>query len=369
MSSKYKKSPRKHLENDTPHIHKVPTMLEHRRKFIKISAIWSAFWHKISQNKSHRSFRRSYREDYVKDEEMRGVLSQNFYTIGIIKKNWKLFLSLLLFSVIAHIILTGLMSEATYKNFQKNFDETNLELSGGRFGNFAKASLMLASTVLTGGLSQAQSDTQQVFGAVIFLVVWLVGIFIIRAYMKKQKIKFRDALYNALSPLISVTIVFLIGFIQMIPVFLTIIIYSAAKLSDFLSTPFYALTFFLFASVMILISFYLIPGTLLALVAVSAPGMYPLPALTATNTLIVGRRIKITVRIVFMLFFLGIFWIILGLPVILLDFLLKVKISFIADLPIVPVWLVTLTSMSFIYATTYLYTMYRDILNLDKKNG
>ena len=329
----------------------------------------SLFWQKISQNKFHKSFKRSYREDYVRGEEkIRGGLSQVFYTIEIIKKNWKIFFALLIFSVLTHIILTGMMSEATYKNFQKAFDETNQEITGGRFGNFAKAGLLLASTMVTGGLNQVPSDVQQIFAVIIFLIMWLVGIFIIRAHLGKKKIKFRDALYNALSPLISAVVIFLIGFIQMIPVFITIILYSAAKISDFLATPLYALTFFLFAVIMILISLYLIPGTILALVAVSAPGVYPLAALSAANALIIGRRIKIITRLIFMFFFLGIFWLIFGLPIILLDLWLKSQFVWLSNFPIVPVWLIILTSVSFIFITVYLYTIYRNILKLDKKD-
>ena len=52
--------------------------------------------------KLHKSFRRSYREDYKRDLEVPGIMHHVFATFKIIFKNWKLFLPLLVISVLPH---------------------------------------------------------------------------------------------------------------------------------------------------------------------------------------------------------------------------------------------------------------------------
>ena len=79
---------------------------------------------KLSQIKSrkkvspHKSFRRSYREDYTRDLEIPGLLSHALSSFKIIFKNWKLFLPLIAIAVVFNIVLVGIMSEATYVQFQ-----------------------------------------------------------------------------------------------------------------------------------------------------------------------------------------------------------------------------------------------------------
>ena len=86
---------------------------------------------------------------------------------------------------------------------------------------------------------------------ILFLIIWLSTIFILRHRLAGHKIKLRDALYNAMTPLVSTFLVFIVALIQCIPIFILIIVYSAAVQTEFLSTPFYALVFFIFAAVMI----------------------------------------------------------------------------------------------------------------------
>lgn len=326
------------------------------------------FWQTISANKNHKTLKRSYREDYVRKKELKGVLEQFFLTIKIIFKNKKTLLALLITVAVLHIVLSGLMSEELYKQFQEAFDNTNKNITGGRFGNFAKASLVLVSTMVTGGFNQSPSESQQIFGVFIFLITWLAVIYTIRAYYEKKKVRLRDALYRSMTPLLSTLAVLVIIFIQAIPIFIVMITYSAAVLSNFLDTPFYALIYFIFASLMILLSLYLLTGSIVGLVAVTVPGVYPLEGLRASNDLILGYRLNMATRIVFSVLILGVFWLMLGIPVVLFDFWLKTNFAVLEWLPIVPFWLMILTCSSFIFLSVYFYVIYKNILEINKEN-
>ena len=205
------------------------------------------------------------------------------------------------------------------------------------------------------------SEAAMVFGAIILMIMWLTTIFFLRHIMAKKKVKFRDGLYNAMTPLVSTFVVLVVALIQCIPIFVLIIAYSAAVQTEFLATPFYALVFFIFAALMILISGYLLSSSLMALVAVSAPGLYPMRALNAASELMMGRRVRFILRLVALILVLAVVWVVIMLPLILFDMFMK-QFEWTAGVPFVPICLTIMTCFTCIYVTTYLYIYYRWLL-------
>jgi len=321
-------------------------------------------WNKKAQRiKLHKSFKLSHHEDYARPLAAPGMLSFAMTTLGFLLKRWKLFGALLLIIVGMNIFLVGIMQENTYVAFQETIDETNENLIGGQLGTVAKAGLLLVSTITTGGLNQGMNEVQQVFAILLFIIVWLVTIYLIRHILAGNKPRFRDGLYNALSPFISTLLVFLVAFLHLIPIFIVIITYSTAIATDFLATPLYAFIFWLLAAGLTLLSCYLLPGSILGLVAVSAPGMYPMAAVNTASDLMAGRRVKFILRVLFALFFLAVLWVIVMLPVILLDFWIKGASNWATGIPIVPLFLVSMTCFTFIYLSAYFYLFYRKMLD------
>ena len=316
--------------------------------------------------KLHKSFRRSYHEDYQRGLEVPGLMAHAAATFKMIFKNWKIFACLILVIMILNMVLVGLMSESTYTEFQEILDETNLQLAGGEIGNVAKASLLLISTITTGGLSGESSESAVVFAIILFLVTWLTTIFILRHRFAGHKIKLRDALYNAMTPFISTLIVFMVILFQCLPIVLLIIVYSTALATDFLATPFYALVFFIFAVAMILWSGYLVSGSLMGLVSISAPGLYPFRAIHTASDLMAGRRVRFIIRLFYLFVVLIFTWVFVALPLILLDLWLKSSFAWLTGFPFVPLVLLFLTCFTMIYVATYLYLYYRWMLNYDE---
>ena len=280
----------------------------------------------------------------------------------MIFKNWKLFLPFLIIVVLLDILFVGIMEEADYVNYQETLDQASLQVAGGDIGNFAKAGLILISTVTTGGLSGESSEAAMVFSAIIFLIIWLVTIFLLRHLLAGHKVKLRDGLYNAMTPLISTFLVLLVALIQCIPIFILIVVYSAAVQTDFLATPFYALLFFIFASLMIILSGYLLSSSLIALIAVSAPGLYPMRALHTASDLMAGRRIKFILRLIALIIVLALMWVIVMLPLILFDMWIK-QFEWTTGVPFIPICLTIMTCFTAIYVTVYLYMYYRWMLD------
>lgn len=309
----------------------------------------------------HKTFRRSYREDYARETNIPGIMYHIMASFRMIFKNWKLFLPLLIIAVVLNALFVGIMSEANYTKFQDVMDQASAEVTGGEVGGVAKAGLLLVSTITTGGLSGESSEAAVAFGVMIFLVVWLTTIFLVRHLLARHKVKLRDGLYNAMTPLISTLVLFVVAVVQCIPILFLIVVYSAAVQTDFLATPFYALIFFVFAAVMILLSGYLLSSSLIAMVAVSVPGMYPMRALAAASDLMMGRRVRLILRLVALMIALVIVWVLVMLPLILFDLWIK-QFEWSAGIPFVPICLTIMTCFTYIYVTVYLYMYYRWML-------
>lgn len=266
--------------------------------------------------RSEASFRLYQREEFLRELEVPGVGQHIFQTFKMIFLNYKIFLPFLLIMVLVTVGILGFLNFSQYKD-------------------------VAISTVIIN----------------VILVIWLVTIFVLRHKMAGNKIGLRDALYNAMTPFLSSLVVLILAAIQVIPIILLTVAYSSAVETHFLDTPFYAFLFFIFAFLMILLTSYLWSGTLMALVAVSAPGLYPLEAIKTANEMMMGRRIRFTLRLIALFIVLFVMWALLIWPMAV----------WVPESPATSVVLTIVGCFSIIYIAAYLYLYYRWMLKFDTK--
>ena len=313
----------------------------------------------------HRSFKRSYYEDYQRKTELPSLTSQASAAFKMFFKFWKIFLPLLLIFVGLYIFLIGAMSENTLADVKANVEQTNKDVADGKIGTVGKAGLTLLGIISTGGLT-TMNDAQIVIAVLLFAIIWLVTIYLARHLLAgHQEIKMRDGFYSALSPLVSTLVVGLIIFLEAVPIMLTIIVFQVALTTEFLSTPFYALLFFMFAALMITLSLYLLSSSFFAIIVVSAPGLYPLTAVRMAKNLIMGRRLRFLIRVFYLVIIVALLYLLLLMPAIILDGILKAQFAWLADskIPFVAIIQLTITVFIFIYLSIYFYLFYRALLD------
>ena len=313
----------------------------------------------------HRSFKRSYYEDYQRKTELPSLTSQASAAFKMFFKFWKIFLPLLLIFVGLYIFLIGAMSENTLADVKANVEQTNKDVADGKIGTVGKAGLTLLGIISTGGLT-TMNDAQIVIAVLLFAIIWLVTIYLARHLLAgHQEIKMRDGFYSALSPLVSTLVVGLIIFLEAVPIMLTIIVFQVALTTEFLSTPFYALLFFMFAALMITLSLYLLSSSFFAIIVVSAPGLYPLTAVRMAKNLIMGRRLRFLIRIFYLVIIVALLYLLLLMPAIILDGALKSQFAWLTDskIPFVAIIQLTITVFIFIYLSIYFYLFYRALLD------
>lgn len=314
----------------------------------------------------HRSFRITGRRDYARSLKLPGYFSFSNHVFKTLWTNRKLFLLLSVFFALLTVSIVGLASQDSYETLVGTLEATSGGIFSGGFGEIGKASLLFLSAS-TGGISQSLSEVQQVYAVIITLFTWLISVWLLRNIMAGNKVKLRDGIYSAGSPIISTLVVFLVFLVQLLPVALALIGYGAATSTGLLEGGFEAMLFWIAAALFSTLSFYWVTSTFIAMVIVTLPGMYPFKALKIAGDLVVGRRLRILLRIAWMILITVILWAITMIPIILVDKWIKSIWAFVSWVPTVPIALLAMTSLTIIWISSYIYLLYRRIVADDAK--
>ena len=314
----------------------------------------------------HRSFRRSRRRDYIRGLKLPGYWSFTAKVHKLLWKNKRLFLSMALFYSVLSAILVGLASQDTYIELADMLQETGSEIFTGNWGEIGKASLLLGTSVL-GGINQTPSEAQRIFAPLIFLLVWLSTIWLLRSVMAGQKPRLRDALYNSGSPIVSTLLVSLVFLIQLLPAAFAALGFWAATQTGFIWDGLESMLFWVLIILLLVLSLYWGVSTFIAMIIITLPGMYPMRAIQTAGDMIVGRRLKILLRLLWMASYVVVTWFFIVVPIIIIDAWLKDIWPNTEWLPVVPVTILLLSSLTVVWSTAYIYILYRKIVDDDTK--
>ena len=113
------------------------------------------------------------------------------------------------------------------------------------------------------------------------------------------------------------------------------------------------------------LSLYWITSTIIAMVIVTLPGMYPMKALRLAGDIAVGRRIRILLRLTWLVVLLLLAWAVVLIPTIVLDGALASAMPIMANVPIVPMAALLLASFSVVFSASYVYVLYRKVVEDD----
>lgn len=317
----------------------------------------------------HRSFRPTRRRDYVRTLTMPGYFSFTMYVLKLIWAWKRHFIGIAFIYGLLTAFFVGLASQETYAQLSDTLTQTGGDFMSGGAGEITKAGVLLASSVAN-SLNTTQLDgsvgaQQIVVTAFVLLITWLSTVWLLRAILAGQKPKLRDGLYNSGAPIIPTFLVSLILVLQILPVSLASIGVSVASATGLLDAGVVSMIFWIFVGLLGLLSLYWITSTVIALVIVTLPGMYPMQALRTAGDLVVGRRIRILLRVLWSLVFSAGVWIVIMIPIILLDGWIKKVIPAIADWPIVPIALLIMSALTIVWIACYTYLLYRKVVDDD----
>lgn len=313
------------------------------------------------EGRTHRSFRRTRRRDYVRPLPIPGVLLSTYQVNALFFKYRKPFLLLGLIYVVLYVVLVGAASQDTYNEIVTALQAEDARTWTEAFGFVGQAGLVLLS--IGGTIGGSFNEAQQIFSVILILLVWLTVVWMLRNLQAGHAVKLRDALYNAGAPIVSSFLVVLVLVIQLIPVGIAMFAYSMADASGLLTGGVEAMLFWTAAIILGMLSLYWITSTLFALIVVTLPGMYPMKALKIASELMFGRRINMLLRWVWMALFAFFAWIVVLLPVVMLDMWLKSLLPQLSWVPIVPFAIVCMGALTTMWVAIYVYTLYRKVVD------
>lgn len=310
----------------------------------------------------HRSFRRTRRRDYVKPLHLPGYVSFTSYVFATLWQRKATYLLAVVFYSVLTSILVGVASQDMFQQTLDLFKSGGDQLFSGLWGEIGKAGLLLAVGV-GGNFTPQPSEAQQIYGVILLLIIWLTTIWLLRAQLVGKKPRLRDGLYNAGAPIVSTVMLFLLLIIQLIPAALALVGYTTASVTGFLDNGAIAMTFFVVAALLVVLSLYLMTSTFFALVIVTLPGMYPWQALKTAGDLVLGRRFRIILRLFWMIVVIALTWAVIMIPFILLSEWLLTLWKGISWLPLIPISLTLMSSLTIVFISAYIYLLYRKMVD------
>ncbi|MFZ2126529.1 MAG: hypothetical protein WAV04_03405 [Candidatus Microsaccharimonas sp.] len=320
--------------------------------------------HAYKDRRPHRSFRLTRRRDYMRSLKLPGYFAFTGYVNRTLWKHRKIFAILGVMYAVLSIVLVGIGSQETYTTLTTTLSETSAEVFEGNVDQLGQAGLLFL-TIGISGLSGTLTEGQQIYAALLGLLVWLTTVWLLRNLLAGHKVRTRDGLYNAGGPLVSTFLVALLLVVQLLPIGLAIIGYSAATASGLLDGGVEAMLFWIAAVLLVALSLYWMTSTFFAMIMVTLPGMYPMRAVRTAGDMILGRRLRVLARLLWMLLSMFVTWAAVLIPVILLDTWLKSVWPQIQWLPVIPVVILLLSTFTIIWSSSYVYLLYRRVVDDD----
>lgn len=314
------------------------------------------------KRRPHRSFRLTRRRDYRRSLDIPGYWSFTNSVRSLLWKNKKLFAGLALIYIVASIIISGFSGQETYSSLVQSLKDAGGDLFDGNLGGIGKASLLLTASI-TSGLTPDVTQAQTVMGSLAVFFAWLVTIWLVRQVMAGNKPRIRDGLYNAGSPILSTILMGFLIIIQLIPLAVAVIVYSAADTSGLLEGGVSAMLVWSAVVLLAILSTYWLSSSVMAMVIVALPGMYPMRAIKVAGDVVVGRRIRMLFRYLWLAVIVIVLWAVIMIPIILFDDWLKGFVPGLTWLPIVPFLIIAMAALTIIFVTTYIYMLYRRVMD------
>jgi len=317
------------------------------------------------ERRPHRSFRPTRRRDYVRPLELPGYVA---FTHEVTKLLWRhkgTFAGLALVYVVLYALLVGVQSQDTFNAITDTVQATGGEVLSTGWGVVGQAGLLFL-TVASSGFTIDTTEAQQIFAVLILLMTWLATVWLIRNILAGHKVKLRDSLYNSGAPLLTTVCIALVMAVQLIPVAVAAIGYSAALASGLIDAGGAgAMLFWIAAGLLAVLSLYWITASLFAMTVVTLPGMYPYQAIRIAGDVMLGRRTKILLRWLWMGAVVVCAVLVTVVPCILLDIGLKSWWPPFAAVPLVPIIALLAAALSAVWVSAYVYLLYRKVVDYE----
>lgn len=246
------------------------------------------------------------------------------------------------------IFVQGLTSSDNTSNLKYYINHIKPNNLGSIVSNLGK---FVASTGTAAGSTNSTSQSTGIYQFAFAVIISLATIWALRQLLSGTAIRIREAFYKGMYPLIPFMLVLLVICIQLIPFIIGAELYYTVTQSGIAVHFIERLFWLVLLIVLILWSLYMLSSTVFALYIVTLPDMAPMKALRSARNLVRHRRWVVIRKVLF-------------LPLILLIVASIIMLPFIIVLPSFAPWILfLLTMVGLVVVHSYMYTLYRELLN------
>ncbi len=262
-------------------------------------------------------------------------------SISLLRQHWKLFGGITLIYILLSIVLVGALSgDYSFTELRKGFED--------EFGRLAASLALFSVLISTSGSPNSESGA--VYQTIVVLVVSLATIWALRQVLAGEKIQIRDAFYKGMYPLVPLVLVLLFLTILFIPAVVAGFLFTVVLAGGLAVT---VLEQVLWSGLILLLfiwSVYLVTNRIFAVYIVTLPDMRPMAAIRAARRLVYWRRWAVIRKLVFLPFAMFLLGAIIILPII-------------AFVPAIVQYVFLVLSMfALVFAHTYAYSLYKELL-------
>lgn len=313
----------------------------------------------------HHSFHLTRRRDYKRPLHLPGYWKFTSYVAKTLWQHRKTFLLLAVVYSVLSAILIGLASQTAYAQLTDSLRSASGDIFGQGWQQLGQTLLVFAGTIGSSFSAQNASGggVETLYGVMIALMIWLTTVWLLRNFLANKNVKLRDGLYSAGAPLFATYVLALVLLVQLIPIALAFLAYSAASSTGLLNHGAEAMLFWFAAGGLTLLSLYWMTSTLFGMIIVTLPGMYPFIALARARDVVLGRRTRLLLRTIWLALMVLLGWVVILLPIIFIYVVFSGWWSWFESVPLIPVAILLLSALTTIWVSGYIYLLYRTVVD------
>jgi hypothetical protein len=272
---------------------------------------------------------------------------------SISRKSFKLMMknkiNIALFAVIYGalflLLVRGIFNPINIGDLRFEIESATGEGTGSSF-----SSNTLIFNKLVGSLAAGLSGNQGVYQLVLFVVGALSVIWLFRQQQAGNKVNVKQAFYRGMYPLVPFTLVIYVIVLQLLPAIIGNFLYSTVISNGIATGQVEQFVWLLLYLSTLLLSFYLISSSVIALMIVTLPEMTPLRALRKAKELVTFRRFSVFRKTTMLLLIVAALFALIVFPALFISAQLA-QILFLV-----------LSVLSLPFAVGYIFVLYRELL-------
>jgi hypothetical protein len=304
---------------------------------------------------THKSFTRTRKRDKIKVPKIEGYIAFPWYVLRVLWNRKWVYMRLVLVFAVLSVIFIGTVQASNMSSINSVFDSAT---SGTNIVGPVLKAVMTVGSSLGGALNANLTDVQYIYISALYILALLTVIWLIRHQLAGKVVKLRDGLYSAGAPIAAEYILILIGIVQLIPLALATLLYVSATASGILDGGIETAMFSVALFLVVVLTLYFMTTTLFALFIASIPGTYPLKAYKAARRLVAGQRLRLLLRLLWMVIILLVAAFVVLVPIIIIANSIGG-----AGAIVIPIAYQLALISSIVYATAYAYLLYRRMID------